>query len=205
MRISDIYLVPLFLSVILSLRSFGQKWAVQYRLFSILLISNLLVEVIARFMTRNFLLYNIYLIPQYLLYMSVFYFELRSTLLKRIILYMGFIFGALGIINLSYFQGLHSFTSYTYVLAITIMIALSILYFYQIVEQKEMVRLSTEPMFWISTAILISHSGNLPLFLVFNHIAPSLLEKLIYILLVMNFIMYSLYAIAFLCRIRQGK
>lgn len=206
MQISDIYLVPLLLGAILSLRSFGQKWAIQYRLFSMLLISDFLVEVITIFIIhRNSWVYNIYLIPEYLLYMSVFYYELRSTLIRRIISYMGFIFGGLAIFNYMFIQKPYFFNNYTFVLADVIMVALSILYFNQVFRQKEMVKLSNEPMFWISAGVLIFHSGILPFFLSYNLISPSLLTKLIYILLIMNFIRYSFYTIAFLCKTRHRK
>jgi hypothetical protein len=214
--IQHIYMLPLLISMLLSLKSFRQGWHAHYRIFAVLLLCVFLIESMAiwwsyyfasrkgrTFGPSNLWLYNLFLIPQYLLYMTLYYQIIRSALLKKILIGIGIVFTGFAGINMLYLQEIHGFNSYTLAMADGIVIFMTVSYFNQLLEQKEIVRLSSHPMVWISVGAFIFHAANLPYILALNYLIRTnipLAIALFYIFLVLNCIMYSLYLIAFLCR-----
>jgi len=214
--IQNIYMLPLFTCVLFSLRSLWQKWAASYKTFSILLICVFLVELMAilwkyYFFTfrnwpwtrSNLWLYNSFLIPQYLLYIAVYYRVLHTVTIRRWIIRIGIAYSLFALVNLLFIQHIHAVNSFTLAMADSIVLFLTIAYFEQLRNQKEIVRLTKEPMVWISLGAFIYHGANLPFLLGLNFLISnnmSLALALFYIYLALNCIMYSLYTIAFLCR-----
>jgi len=212
--IQHIYLLPLFISTVLSFRALGRKWPASYGLFSILLLIIFLVELLAYlwkfyFVTfrnwpysqSNLWLYNSFLIPQYLLYMAVYYKALHSKKTRTIIVILAVVYLVFAAVNFS-LQGIHGIDSYTLAMADGIVLFMTVAWFNQVLREKEIIRLTAHPMVWISVGAFIFHAANLPYilsldFLIHNDI--SLAIALFYIFLALNCIMYSFYTIAFLC------
>lgn len=215
--LQHIYIIPLFVSMLLSLKSFRLRWHVQYKLFSILLILVFVTEVFAicwkyylhnnigggNYSNSNLWLYNIALIPQYLLYLRIYYLVIKSPALKKAIVIIGFIFPAFAIINLLLFQPLNSINSYSLVASSAIVLFLSVCYFEQLRNESEIIKLSAHPMVWLSLGAFIFHAANLPYiisldYLIHNNL--SLAVALYYIYLGLNCILYTFYSVAFLCQ-----
>ena len=208
-------MLPLFVSAVLSCRFLGRKRPAAYRIFSILLLTIFLVELLAYlwkfyFVTfrnwpysqSNLWLYNSFLIPQYLLYMAVYYKALHSNKIRTIILLLAVGYAVFAMVNIFFLQGIHNIESYTLAMADGIVIFMTVAWFNQILREKEIIRLTMHPMVWISVGAFIFHAANLPYilsldFLIHNDI--SLAIALFNIFLALNCIMYSLYTIAFLC------
>ena len=211
-----IYMLPLFISMLLSLKSFRRSWHVHYRTFAVLLLFVFLIESIAiswsyyftfrkgrPFSPSNLWLYNLFLIPQYLLYMALYYQVIRSALLKRILIGIGIVYTCFAVINMLFLQHIDGFDSYTLAMADGIVIFMTVSYFNQLLGEKEIVRLNGHPLVWISVGAFIFHAANLPYILALNYLIHTnipLAIALFYIFLALNCIMYSLYIIAFLCR-----
>lgn len=214
--IQHIYMIPLILSTLISFRSIRFNWPVQYKMFSGLLIFISIVEILAiswkyylhklgnwHFSNSNLWLYNILAIPQYLIYMIIYRRIIKSFVLKRIIDALAIFFIVFSIINWIYFQTIHSINSYMLLLGSAIMIFLSISYFDQLRKEKEIIRLSSHPMVWISLGAFIFHSANIPYIISLNYLIRSnvsLAVALFYIYLALNCVMYLCYTIAFLCQ-----
>lgn len=213
--LQHIYIIPLFLSTLLSLKVFRLKWPAYYRLFSILLIFITATEISAitwkyylhplfdGYTNSNLWLYNISLILQYILYLGIYYQVIHSVLLKKIILVLVILYPIFAILNLIFFQPVNTINSYTIVFASTIVIFVTTSYFEQLRREEYVIKLGTHPMVWLSLGAFIFHAANLPYiislnFLIKNNI--SLAVALYYIYLGLNCLLYSLFSIAFLCK-----
>lgn len=212
--IQHLYLIPVFLSALVSLKSFGQKWPSHYKTFSILLIGVLFIEVFSfvweslaktegwPYSNNSTWMYNIFLFVQYPLYMRFYYKALNAPRAKKAIIGLAVIYVLFGIINLIYIQGLFQSNSYTLVMASVIVIFLLLAYFEQVRKSREIIRLSEHPLVWISLGAFVYHAGCGPYMLSINFLSkndPSLAIALYFIYMSLIFVMYSLYTIAFLC------
>lgn len=208
-----IYLIPLSLCAIFSLRSFRLKWPKPYRYFSIFLIITLLNEILAiswkvylykvfRGTPSNIWIYNIYIVPEYLFYFFFFYLILRNEVKKSIVNLLSLTYGIFSMVNLFLVQGLDNLNSYTIIVGNIVLILLSILYFNKNLNEKILLPQKSQPTFWISLAVFIFSVGSLPYFIFMNYLIKvniGMAIALFYILLILNTLMYSLYLIAFLC------
>ena len=209
-------MIPLFISAILGLKSFRQHWPLSYKLFSLLLCIVFCVELTAISWTlylanlrgwpwsaSNLWLYNMFLVPQYCLYAVVYYLETRSVLVKRTILSAALFFTVFAIFNAGWLQGLHNVDSYTLALANSIVIFMTLTWFNQLLHEKEIRRLGSHPLVWISAGAFIFHAANLPYLLSLNYLVRvnlPLAIALFYVFLALNCLMYTFYTIAFLCQ-----
>lgn len=214
--VQHIYLIPLFLSMLFSLKSIRFRWPLQYRIFSILLICVFFVEVLAllwkyyfydfghwNYSNSNLWLYNSFLIPQYLLYMAVYYKVIKSRKIKNGIIASGIFFSFFVIVNNIYFQSIDTINSFAIVAASIIVVLLTVLYFEQLRNEKEIIRLKGHPMVWISLGAFIFHAASLPYMISLNYLIQNnvpLAVELFYVYLGLNCTMYSLYLIAYLCQ-----
>jgi hypothetical protein len=214
--VQHIYMIPILASTILGLRSFRERWAPAYRLFSLLLCAVCFVELTAiswslylahlhgwPWSDSNLWLYNLFLIPQYILYMAVYYLEIDSTHIKKAILACALVFTAFAVFNMGWLQGLHSVDSYTLTLASVIIIFMTVTWFNQLLHKKEIYKLSSVPLVWISAGAFIFHAADPPYLLSLNYLVAHnrpLAIALFYIFLILNCLMYAFYTIAFLCQ-----
>jgi len=209
--IHQFYMVPLFASALLSLKAWRSAWPVPYKWFSALLLFVLLAESFAiywpyyalhhAYSTNNLLIYNVALIPQYLLYMIFYYQVIRSAMVRRWIVAAAVLYFVFELVNTWFFQSIHDVQGNTILLAYVIIILLTVAYFDQIRKDTEIIKLSSHPLVWISLGALIFHAGDIPFMISLNYLNRnnSLATALSYIHLILNSVMYTLYIIAFLC------
>lgn len=211
-----IYLIPLSLSTIFSLRSFRLNWPVRYRYFSLFLIFTLFVEIFAmcwkyflhnsyfgNYSNSNIWIYNLYLIPEYLFYFFFFYGFLKHQIIKRIFIGVVIIYFLFAVTNLIWIQTFSNLNSFTIIPGNILVVLLSLSYFHQSLNDKEFIKQTSQPLFWIAVAVFIFFSGSLPYFIFMNSLIINNIPMaiaLFNILLILNTFMYSLYLIAYLCK-----
>ncbi len=211
----------MLVSVILSLKAFRLRWPPAYRWFSVLLFTALATEVAANlwlYWLHNFngmkyngntaWIFTVSLIPQYLLFMTVYYLALHSRRIKTMIIIAGILFSSFVIINAFYIQGFKIMNSYSHIFASAIMLLLALAYFEQARKEKELVKLSEQPMTWISLGSLIFHLISIPYLLFMNYLISnfmSIATAFYYVFLLTIFASYVLYSKAFLCKTPQLK
>lgn len=217
-----LYLVPLSIGAIVSLRSFQPQWPRAYRVFSLFLCVTLLMELFAiswklwlhdaggwNYTKSNSWIYNLYYLPEYLTYFF-FYFMMPSNnyTQKKILTGISVLFLIVGLSNLFIFQGLFQLDSYTIVCGNMGVLYCVLTYFKEELKRKIPVRPATDPLFWISTGAFLFHSVSLPYFIFINYLSRanlSLAISLFNILLSLNIVMYSFYLIAFVCPSQYQK
>lgn len=211
-----LYLIPLFISMIASMRTFKKNWAGPYRAFSMFLCVTFLVEIFAiawkLFLHQTFYwdlpksntwLYNLFIIPIYFFYLSFFGTVLENIKLKRSWKWIASIYCIFGLLNLSVFQTISQLNTFSVIIGSAIVIICSSLYFLQELNRKIPVKVTSTPLFWIALGALIFHSVSLPYFIFINYLSRTnlgLAMALFNIHLVLNILMYSFYLIAFLCK-----
>lgn len=209
-----VYMIPLSLGAVFSLKSFRLKWPGPYRRFSVFLCSTLGMESFALcwkfFLYRlggsnpsNTWIYNIYLIPEYMFYYFFFNSYLNKGWAKKICRLLVIFFTTFSIVNIGWIQELHNLDTYTIITGNLLVIFLSLAYFIQTLHEKNFKKQSSDPLFWITTGSFIFFTGSLPYFIFMNYLVTHnipLALALFNILLILNTFMYTFYLIAFLCK-----
>ena len=180
--------------------------------FSPFLALSLIVELLGLYLKkRGFYylpLYNPFTTIEFCFYTWVIREVIKSKKIKKIITYLLVGFPCLSIINILFIQGINNFNSITYSLGCLLIIALAIYYFFELFRLQYAVKLITDPGFWICTGLLFFYCVSFPVYVSGNLIKnfPTKLHSIVsFVLVVLNLILYSLFCIAFLCKIRVRK
>jgi hypothetical protein len=209
-----IYLIPILLGAVFSLKSFKLEWPKAYRIFCFYLILTLLTEIFAlgwkwgwhkewKYTANNVWIYNAFYILQYSALFLFYYRILYSTRAKKMIRFISPFLIFFGIVNYFFIQTPVSMNSYTVVLTNIFSVLLALYFFREVLNQPRLISLSKSPMVWISAGTLIYCSGSLPYFIFMNYLNDnykSMSLTLFYIFTTLNIILYTFYSIAFLCR-----
>jgi len=112
------------------------------------------------------------------------------------------------VLNVFLIQGYNSFHTLTYSIGSLIVISLSIYYFFELFQTQYAISLAKEPGFWIACGLLFYYSVSFPLFVSVNlmkHFPTALGDVIGIVCSLMNFILYSLFCIALICKIQIKK
>lgn len=210
-----IYLIPMFLCAIISIRSFIWKSQIQFKILSVLLLLTLFIESFAiawewvlhktswwSFNQSNLWVYNGCLTIRHILTALFFQNIIKDTKWKRIIVLSIVPFFFFAIFNYFLLQTPFNVNSFTIILSNVILVFVSLLYFKQLLDDSKIIRLSKKSEVWITLGIFIYYTGTLPFFILFNKLISSnssLLSSFLFINDTLNIIMYSLLLIGFLC------
>jgi hypothetical protein len=221
MVMQHLYLIPMLVSAILSLKAFRLSWPLAYKIFSIFLFTALFTELLGNlwhyylhgfngwhYSPNNAWIYSASFIPQYGLLMFVYHQVLDSKIIKRLIVVTALAFSVFAIFNFCCWQKNLVINSYTHIAADGIMLLLVFAYFEQVRKGKGLVKLSAQPMVWISLGVLIFHLLSIPYLLSINYLYlnyKSLATSFIYVYLLFVFATYVLYSKTFLCPTPEPK
>lgn len=211
-----LFLVPLLLSAIFSLRTFRQKWPKPYRLLAILVIISFLTE-IAAFLWRlfihkmffwdysknNFWIYNAFITIRLGILLAVFYFILDTEKIRKIIPPLAFMLLSFGILDYLFIQGPFQYNTYSVIFAHVPIIVLCLLYFKQLLQETKIIVLHKEPLVWMTLGIFIYHAVSLPFLIMLgllNMQQPELALTFLPINDTFNLLMCICYLISFLCK-----
>lgn len=210
-----VYILPLLVGCLSSLKAFRLDWPRPFRWFSVFLFLTLFIELFALawkyelFSTRwwhysrnNLWIYNIYLIPQYFFYIYFFSRTTEVIWIRKNGPYIAWAYAIGATLNLVFGQGPDLVNYFTILVANFIVFLFSMAYFVHLMRDKVVVRLSKEPMVWISIGAFVFHLGSLPCFILLNYISFEnivLALSLFRIIIILNTLMYLSYSIAFLC------
>jgi hypothetical protein len=152
-------------------------------------------------------LYNFFGLFEFSFYFVILHEVIRSKRMKVVVKSFFLIYPLLFLINIMFIQ-VSGFASITYVLGCLLVSSICVYYFYELFESSHSVELIREPAFWLCTALLFFYCCTFPYFGLANFLIdfPEIIMNNIAVLLnLMNSLLYSLFTIAFLCRIRIRK
>ncbi len=196
------------ISLIASITLFFQKGTPFYlKLFPPFLLITLILEIIgfefAKNGQNNLALYNYSGILSFSFYLFYLRNIVHSPKAKRIIEHLLWIYPLLTIFNI-YFIQKNAFHSMTFSLGCLLVVATCIYYFFELFRQPKYVNLLKEPSFWICSGLLFFFCCTFPLIGLTNYlyrISKAISRNFGSILTIVNFLLYSLFTIAFLCRL----
>ncbi|WP_458922190.1 hypothetical protein [Flavitalea antarctica] len=181
------------------------------RLFPFYLTITLTIESLAVYFwsqdKTNVSLYNFFGVFEFLFYFFMLHQIMHSKTVKRIIKAIGFIYPIAFLININFIQT-EGFHSMTYSLGCLLVVAICIYYFFELFQSSHSVVLIREPAFWFCTGLLFFYCCTFPFFGLANfmeNLPLIIMDNISALLNLMNSLLYSLFTIAFLCRIRIRK
>lgn len=158
---------------------------------------------------NNLFYYNPYTIFVCCYYFLTIYWIIHSKKVKRIILFILFLYPAIALINIFFIQKVNSFHTITYSLGGLIIVALCIYYFFELFQVTRIVNLLHQPSFWICSGLLFYYSCSFPLYgfnnLLIASASPAVMKNLIIVFQILDVLLYLSFTIAFLCRVRVRK
>jgi len=196
-----------------SLINYFSKGAPLYlKLFPVFLFLVLVCEYVGYLMKykhqNNLFLYDIIIIIEFLFYLFFFYSVYRVSIAQKIVIILMVAYLAGALINMIFIQGMKVFHTYSYMIGCLLIIAGSVYYFLQLFRYPQTGSIMREPAFWIATALLFYYACVLPIYGVLNYISSMsrhFNHTLRFIVNFMNILLYSLFTLAFLCKLNIRK
>lgn len=198
---------------IASITAFFQKPSPFYlRLFPFYFLVTLLVQQIGIYLSQhsihNAILYSTYAMLEFPFYFFVLWCIIQKNQVKKAILIILILYSLTEGLNLIFFKQGGTFHTVNYGIGCSLIVIFCIVYFVELFQLPKALDLKREPAFWICTAIFFSYVCTFPFWGLVGFLSaapPFILKKLETILLIINILSYSLFTIAFLCRIRIRK
>lgn len=182
--------------------------------FVAFLVLSIFIELFASYLLHikkhenTLLLFNMFGAFEIVFYIWVIREIIRNTEVKKIMLFVLLFYPAAALINIFFFQGRHGFHTFTHSMGCLLIVISCIYYFYELFLFRHSVNLLRQPSFWICTALLFFYTFTYPIYGLSNLMMslPKIilinLERIVYLL---NVLLYSMFSIAFLCRIKIRK
>ena len=159
---------------------------------------NLYVKFVAK-ETRPSL--HFYILIEFFL-LSFFYLRFLNPLVrKNIFLVVVILFEAACIVNVAFIQGLFVYPNFVRAFESLILLVFGLIFFYKVMIEANLKKLSAEPMIWFNTAIIIYFSTNFFFNILYNSIlemSREFLRQIANLYLLNNLFLYSLIAIGFM-------
>jgi hypothetical protein len=153
------------------------------------------------------LLYIIFTSFEFMFYLFVIAFSIYNLKVRKIILWLMAVYPVLVLLNRLFIQQ-RSFHTITYSIGCLLVVAGCIFYFFELFQSTRSVNLLKEPAFWICSGLLFFYCCTFPLIGLWNFLpglSDIILKNLNDILTFLNILLYSLFSIAFLCKIRYRR
>jgi hypothetical protein len=207
-----LYFIPLTLSAIFCLKAFRQKWPKPYRLYAWMIIITLFTEVFAGLWPyqlhtlfnasmNNLWLYNFFILVHFGLLSVIFYLILSRSIVKKILppATAGIII--LGLLDYAFIHGPGQYNTYSLIITHTCIITLCMLYFQQLLQDKNIIIIHKEPMVWMVLGIFIYHAVSFPFLIMLGFLNINQLQLAVLffpINIILNILLCSCYLISFL-------
>jgi hypothetical protein len=207
------YLIIIALSFLAGLSVYFQKGSPAYlRLFPVFLIVTLFFNAYGLYLSlhgyHNVGIFNAY----NLISTSFFLYVLRSNIvnhrIRKIVIWTLILFVSFAIWNAIFWQKMENFNNVTFALGSLFIVAFSFAYFIETFQKRYAVNLLHEPSFWICSGLIFFNTCALPYFgliHMIDNLPQLMLARITIAELILNMLLYSTFAIAFLCRLQIRK
>ncbi|MEO5967532.1 MAG: hypothetical protein ABIP69_04675 [Ferruginibacter sp.] len=143
-------------------------------------------------------------------YFSYFFYQiLKNNKYKKLIKVFVMAYPIILAISFLTVQNYYTFHTYTYILGELYLITLCLFFYRELYTDNDFKKLSTLPEFWIVTGLFIFSVGELPYMILLNYLNTHhrLISRIfrINILGSLNILMYIMFSIGLLCRVRVQK
>ena len=155
-------------------------------------------------------MYNIFVASEYVFYAFIFYRSFKKKLLRKITLLLIPVSIGISLVNMLFIQGIYAFNSYSSLLGSFFIVLFCCFFFYESIQPEKIdEQLSKQPMFWISSGLLIFYLGSVIIDALWEYLTSNALQNQgvkIYSTIThfLNVVLYSSFSIAFyLCPDRR--
>jgi len=169
------FVIPLIISVFKFKHLSKELKVLSYYLY-LSAISEITAQILASYFSNNLPVFHVYTIAEFFLLGYIYHLILKDNL-KNLVLYIIAGFTIFSIINSLFIQKITEFNTYARTVENILLILLSIIYFYTVLKDLKIKRLSKEPMIWINMGVLFYFSCSLFLF-IFSNILLNLSMKI---------------------------
>ncbi len=168
--------LSIFLPIGISIVNY-KRFDIVFQRFSLYLYVTGGVEICAVILGKlgytNLPLLHVYVIVQFGLLSLVYYLYFDKKILKQIISILIVVFTIFSICNSLFIQNILKFNTNARALESVFLIFYVLAYFNLIMQEMKIKFIEKEPLFWVSTGILLYYAGNLFLFIFSNYILPA--------------------------------
>lgn len=176
------------------------------------LIITLTIEVIGILLSHrhqpNVWLYNFFTVFEFCFYLLLVSFVISNRKMKRVLRFTSLLYAVAASYNIIFIQRLTAFHTFTYSIGCLLIVAACVYYFFELFKMPQAIQLKSSPAFWICSGLLFFYCCGFPLYGMFNFLSgiSNLIIKNFYaIIIILNIFLYSLFSIAFLCRLKTRK
>ena len=207
-----VYFIALCLLVSLVVYSKSYKGEFYLKLFPPFLLIALIVETLTGYMAskgkNNVAILNFFTVFEFCFYLLLLSYIITNANVKRIIRTAIWIYAILAVANILFYQGMKTPHTITYSLGCLLIVSGCIYYFLELFSIRKSGRLWQDPAFWICSSLLLFYCCSFPLIGLINYwmtISKFLIRNFAQIVNILHIFLYSLFMIAFLCRIKARK
>lgn len=153
-------------------------------------------------------MYNFFTTFEFFFYLHLLSMIIQSKLVKKILFWSMMVYPVIACLNIMFIIPEDRFHSITYSVGCLLIVTFCVYYFYEVLRFPKSVNLSKEPAFWICSALLFFYCCTFPIYgpaNYYNKYPTLIIQNFTSIVSLLNFFLYTLFFIAFLCRIQIRK
>lgn len=209
-----IYIFIIFLSFLSGLKYFRPDSPKYLKTLCLLLGLTLLVELFGFWGVRLFhlktnqWLYNGFSLVEFCTYAYIFRLVVYIKRYKKFNSYFLIIFPFAWIFNFLFVSSISILSSYLEIAGSIFLVVSSLALYRQLITHQNLNPLKKTPEFWFATGILIFYTCQIPYIGLLNYLVknfPNVAMAMNYILFVLNIVLYSMFALSFLCHPTNKK
>lgn len=213
MSILPLYVYFIAFSFLASLSAFAiKKSPIYLKLFPPFLLATLIVELVGAYLPSinkpNVWLYNFFTVIEFCFYLFIISLVIKNNRGKKTIRIILVLYAIITIVNIIFIQKMKAFHTVTYALGCLLIVVVCIYYFLELFRNPKSVKLTNNPAFWICSGLLFFYCCGFPLYGLTNFISgisELIIKNFFAIIIILNIFLYSLFTIAFLCRLKIRK
>lgn len=214
MSFLPIYVYFIFVSFLASLTVYftSRNNYLYLKLFPPFLLATIIVESFGNYLgsieKSNTDIYNFFTVFEFCFYLWVISLITSNKQVKKIARLTVIFYVLVAVVNIIFIQKMKAFHTVTYAFGCLLIVTFSIYYFFELFKLPKSVKLKNNPAFWICSGLLFFYCCGFPLFGLANFlsgISPLIIKNFHSIIIILNIFLYSLFTIAFLCRIKTRK
>lgn len=204
-----IYFIAISFLASISIYFTSNKSYYYLKLFPPFLLATLIAEALGGYLSSlgrpNVWLYNFFTVFEFCFYLWIISFIINNKRMKKILKTVLLFYTLASTVNIIFIQKMKAFHTITYALGCLLIVIFCFYYFFELFKLPKAVKLINNPAFWICSGLLFFYCCGFPLYGLTNYlsrISSLFIPNFYSIIIILNCFLYTLFTIAFLCRIK---